>query len=332
MLWTIIYLLGAYVAYWLVSYVVHRIPASDLSNKTVVITGCDTGFGQLLALKLAHAGMTVFAGCLTDAGLRALQQTAESQPTWKLHVFALDVTNVESVERFYSHVEKALPDKQAGVWALVNNAGVLRGGNLETQPLSAWTLQLNVNVFGIAAMTKTFLPLLRRAKGRIINVASVAGRLGTPGTSSYNASKFAVEGLSDAWRRELAIWGIDVVIIEPGIMKTPLWDQPLKDAEVDSVWGTLTAEQQQLYGREYFAECYVAGKELVDTIGGNPMMVVVRRRATIEHASGSCAHQCTLAHTRTLSVCVSRRMPWPAPFEHDGLQPGWPLATTHRSG
>jgi len=264
----------SWIAYRVVVWILSFVAADNIKSKSVFITGCDTGFGHMLALQLADAGLTVFAGCLTEAGEAELHEKQQKKGTsCKLIPLRLDVSSLESVEQAFEIVKKQLPSND-GLWALVNNAGVLRGGNLETQPISAWTLQLNVNVVGIASMTKTFLPLLRTAKGRVINIASVAGRLGTSGTSSYNASKFAVEGLSDAWRRELKIWGIKVIVIEPGIMKTPLWDQPFKDADTDTIWKTLTTEQQQVYGREYFAEAYNAGKDLVTKVGGNPQLVV----------------------------------------------------------
>ena len=106
------------------------------------------------------------------------------------------------------------------------------------------------------------------------NIASVAGRFATPSTSGYNASKYAVEGLSDSWRRELSMWGIKVILIEPGIMKTPLWDVPFTEASIDLVWNSLNNEQKERFGRDFFIEAEKTGRELIKKFGGDPKQVV----------------------------------------------------------
>lgn|SRR3990167_4550492 len=259
--YTAIFLFVRKIFYIVLSYV--RV---DYKNKAVLITGCDSGFGLLTTKKLASKGVQVFSACLTEQGVEELKKESNVIP------FLMDVTNEKSVAEAYEFVKSKVPKE--GLWALINNAGVLRSGELEFMSLDYWRLQINVNVMGIAITTKQFLPLIRQAKGRIINVASIAGRFSTPATSAYNASKYAVEGLSDSWRRELSIWGVKVILIEPGIMKTPLWDVPISEVVVDKLWSTLTPDQQERYGKEYFIECEKSAKELIKSVGGNPNQVV----------------------------------------------------------
>jgi len=244
---------------------------ANLRARAVLITGCDSGFGRATALQLVKKHQVkVFAGCLTESGLKSLE--TECASPLRLTPFLLDVTNEESVKNAFTLVRDNL--KGQGLWALINNAGVLRSGILECCPISDWELQYQVNVIGIARTSKRFLPLIRKAKGRIINIASVAGRLATPGVSSYNASKFAVEGLSDAWRRELARWGVKVIIIEPGIMKTNLWDNPLSPAIINSWLEELDVSEKSLYSEEYFTKEHRKGIKLVSKVGGDPQQVV----------------------------------------------------------
>merc|ERR1712137_276321 len=242
-----------------------RMKIHHLTQRSVLITGCDSGFGLQTTHQLSRKGMKVFAACLTQDGVDNLANTKNVTP------FLMNVTNEESVQAGFELVQKQCPK---GLWAVINNAGVLRSGALEVMPISSWKLQLDVNVLGIAIVTRTFFPLLLKAKGRVVNIASVAGRLATPGTSGYNASKFAVEGLSDAWRREFKIWGIKVILIEPGIMKTPLWDVPMKEAEFDGLWNSLNEEQKARYGRDFFLDAEKKSKELIQKLGGNPAQVV----------------------------------------------------------
>jgi NAD(P)-dependent dehydrogenase (short-subunit alcohol dehydrogenase family) len=120
---------------------------------------------------------------------------------------------------------------EAGLGGLVNNAGVVIGSPLEVIPLSQLRKQLEVNVIGQIAVTQAFLPLLRRGRGRIVNMGSIAGRGTIPLLGPYSASKYALEALTDALRMELQPWGIQVSIIEPGAIATPIWEKSGKTAE-----------------------------------------------------------------------------------------------------
>jgi NAD(P)-dependent dehydrogenase (short-subunit alcohol dehydrogenase family) len=118
-----------------------------------------------------------------------------------------------------------------GLDGLVNNAGVVVTGPVEFLPLPELRRQLEINVVGQVAVTQAFLPLIRTARGRIVNMGSIAGRLATPFSSAYGASKFALEALTDALRLELAPWGISVSIIEPGAVATPIWEKGARAGE-----------------------------------------------------------------------------------------------------
>jgi NAD(P)-dependent dehydrogenase (short-subunit alcohol dehydrogenase family) len=130
---------------------------------------------------------------------------------------------------------------------LVNNAGIAVAAPLEFLPMDKLRQQLEINLIGQAAVTQAFLPALRRARGRIVNVSSIGGRVGLPLVSAYNASKFGLEGLSDSLRRELRPQGVDVILIEPGGVKTPIWEKGEQLA--DEMMEDVPPEAEQLYGK-----------------------------------------------------------------------------------
>lgn len=165
--------------------------------------------------------MTVFAGVRDhQAGDRLCRSGHAIVP---LH---LDVTDQTSIKQAAASVQKAVGG--AGLSGLVNNAGIVIGSPLEVVPLEALRRQLEVNVVGQIAVTQAFLPLLRAARGRIVNMGSIAGRSTMPLMGAYSASKHALESVTDALRLELQPWGISVSIVEPGAVATPIWEKSLK--------------------------------------------------------------------------------------------------------
>jgi NAD(P)-dependent dehydrogenase (short-subunit alcohol dehydrogenase family) len=191
--------------------------------KSVVITGASTGIGAACALHLDKLGLRVFAGVRRQADAEALKAKASS----RLVPIAVDVADTLSVSTAASAVAGAVGE--AGLDGLVNNAGVVVTGPVEFLPLPELRRQLEINVVGQVAVTQAFLPLIRSARGRIVNMGSISGRLATPFSSAYGASKFALEALTDALRLELAPWGISVSIIEPGAVATPIWEKGMKN-------------------------------------------------------------------------------------------------------
>jgi NAD(P)-dependent dehydrogenase (short-subunit alcohol dehydrogenase family) len=168
---------------------------------------------------LDRSGFQVFAGVRRSEHGEALRRQASE----RLTPILLDVTDQHSIE----DAARSVADKLGGraLAGLVNNAGIDVAGPLETSSIAEARSQFEVNVIGLLAVTQAFLPLLREGRGRVVNIGSVLGRLAIPFMGAYSASKFALEGLTDAFRIELRPWGIHVSLIEPGPVATPLWSK-----------------------------------------------------------------------------------------------------------
>lgn len=195
-----------------------------------VVTGVSTGIGEVCAQELIKAGYFVFGAVRRqeDADRLSARCGADFVP---LH---FDVTDGAAVAAAAAEVEWRLQGRALA--GLVNNAGVALPGPLLYQPIEEFRRQFDVNVFGNLRVVQAFAPLLGAGPGRagppgrVVQMSSVAGSLASPFLGAYSASKYALEGMSDALRRELMIFGVDVVIVEPGVIKTPIWD---KAAAVD---------------------------------------------------------------------------------------------------
>ncbi|MCE7989269.1 MAG: SDR family oxidoreductase [Caldilinea sp. CFX5] len=206
----------------------------------IVITGASTGIGAACAERLAAAGFQIFAGVRKAEDGAALQQAIGDRVTPLL----LDVTNAEQIAAAQATVAATVGER--GLAGLVNNAGIAVGGPLEFMPLAEFHQQMQVNVYGALAVTQAFLPLLRQATGRIINMSSISGLAASPFLGPYAASKFALEALSDALRLELRPWRIQVILVEPGNIATPIWQKGL--AFADQLEAKLPAPAQEYYG------------------------------------------------------------------------------------
>jgi NAD(P)-dependent dehydrogenase (short-subunit alcohol dehydrogenase family) len=205
----------------------------------VLITGASTGIGEATATRLAEAGFRVFAGVrkAEDGERLAAQGVTVVHP--------LDVTDPEQIAAARETVESRLGSQP--LRGIVNNAGIGIGGPLEGLELDDFRRTLEVNTTGQLAVTKAFLPLLRRSKGRIVNMSSIGGRVAQPFAGPYVASKFALEAVTDVLRIELLEWGIDVIAIEPGTVATPIWEKSSQEAE--KVLEKLSPELRDLYGK-----------------------------------------------------------------------------------
>ena len=181
-------------------------------SKSVLITGCSTGIGRSTATQLAKAGWTTYATARRTESIKDLE--ADGCKT-----LALDVTSEDSMQAAVRAVEEA----EGSIDALVNNAGIQEIGAIETVPMDRVRALFETNVFGAARLTQLVLPGMReRGSGRIVTIGSMNGRFTWPGTGYYCATKHALEAISDALRYEVRPFGIDVVLIEPGFVKTPL--------------------------------------------------------------------------------------------------------------
>jgi NAD(P)-dependent dehydrogenase (short-subunit alcohol dehydrogenase family) len=179
-------------------------------SKAVLITGCSSGIGRASALRLARSGWTVYASARRPESIADLQQAG-------CRTLALDVTDEQSMLSAVDVVERA----EGAVGVLINNAGYSQGGAIETVPLEAVRRQFETNIFGLVRLTQLVLPKMRAQRwGKIVNLGSMGGRLSFPGGGHYHATKHALEALSDAMRFELRGFGIDVILLEPGLITT----------------------------------------------------------------------------------------------------------------
>jgi NAD(P)-dependent dehydrogenase (short-subunit alcohol dehydrogenase family) len=204
-----------------------------MPSGTVLVTGASSGIGEATALHLKELGFDPVAAVRKD-------EDAERLGSQGLRTVKLDVTDSASI----AAARAELGD--APLAGLVNNAGVAVAAPLEFLPLDLLRHQLEVNLVGQVAVTQQFLPALRAARGRIVNVSSIGGRVALPLLAAYNASKFALEAISDSLRRELVPHGVDVIVIEPGGVKTPIWRKGNETA--DSIQEGMPPEAEQLYG------------------------------------------------------------------------------------
>jgi NAD(P)-dependent dehydrogenase (short-subunit alcohol dehydrogenase family) len=220
---------------------------SGATRGAVVITGASTGIGRACALSLDALGFRVFAGVRKTEDGESLRRVGSP----RLTPIFLDVTDEESITEAVESISQDVGE--TGLVGLVNNAGVAIPGPLEYLPLEELRRQLEINLIGQLAVTKAFLPLLRKARGRIVNVSSLAGKLTTPFNEAYSAAKHGIEAFSDALRMELSPWGMHVCVVEPGTIATAMPKKLLRDA--DAVLSSLPAEGRDRYGESY--ETYV---------------------------------------------------------------------------
>jgi NAD(P)-dependent dehydrogenase (short-subunit alcohol dehydrogenase family) len=193
---------------------------SSTVSKAVLVTGSSSGIGRAVALRLAERGWDVYASARRPDSIADLAERG-------CRIVQLDVTDEGSMVAAVRRIEA----ERGAVGVLVNNAGYGQGGPIEEVPLDAMRRQFETNVFGLARLTQLVLPGMRRQRwGKVVNLSSMGGRLTLPGGGVYHATKHAVEALSDALRFEVKGFGVDVVVIEPGVIKTRFGD-----VNVDSI-------------------------------------------------------------------------------------------------
>ena len=188
--------------------------------KRILITGASSGIGAATALHLDRAGMEVFAALRDPDDGDALAGASD-----RLRRIALDVTDPGSIDEAIAAVG------DDGLDGVVNNAGIGVAGPLEVLAPVELRRQLDVNVVGQVAVTQAALPLLRKRGGRVVFVGSVGGRLASQFAGAYHASKFAMEAIADVWRQELEPEAIDVILVEPSAISTPIWDKAIERIE-----------------------------------------------------------------------------------------------------
>jgi NAD(P)-dependent dehydrogenase (short-subunit alcohol dehydrogenase family) len=204
--------------------------------RSVLITGASTGIGRATALRLDAAGWRVFAGVRKQEDADSLSQVGSE----RLAPLILDITDAGQIAAAAARIEA---EAEGGLDGLVNNAGVAVPGPLETLAIDDFRHQIEVNMTGHVAVTQALLPAIRGARGRVVFISSIGGRVALPLTGAYHAAKFGIEAVGDVFRQELRPWGISVSIVEPGSIDTPIWERGERTADEIG-----TAARETLYG------------------------------------------------------------------------------------
>lgn len=228
----------------------------EVGDKSVLITGCDTGFGLTLAKHLTSLGFNVFAGCLLadKDGPGAVELRELANP--RLKVIQLDITKQEDWDKALVFVKDNLISTSSGLWGIVNNAGWATFGEVEWVGMDTYRRAMDINVFGMIAGIKTFLPLIRSAKGRVVTITSGLGRMAVPTRSPYCFTKYALEGFHDCLRYEMKAFGVSVCILEPGnfIAGTNIFNESFVLSQAELMWNNMDKEIKDVYGKAYFDE------------------------------------------------------------------------------
>src|SRR5687768_4007725 len=235
----------------------------------VVVTGAAKGIGRACVVRLARR-FRVYAGVRNLADGESLRAEAGDSVV----PVQLDITDPDAIAAAAELIRRDLDG--AMLTGLVNNAGIAVAGPLEFLPITELRRQLEVNVVGQVAVAQAMLPMLRESRGRIVNMGSIAGKSALPMTGPYSASKFALEAITDSLRVELLAFGVDVIIIEPGVIATPIWQTSIEAA--DKVMKRLPPQAFEYYGHIMDR---VRQRALNGDIGGLPADSVAR---VVEHA------------------------------------------------
>ncbi|XP_016414134.1 dehydrogenase/reductase SDR family member 9 [Sinocyclocheilus rhinocerous] len=270
-----LYIVGLTVFFYVYRWFRELGQVPNKSEKFVYITGCDTGFGNLLAKHLDTKGFRVVAGCYTEKGEVELKKCCSD----KLTTLHLDVIDNSSIKKAAETIKTLVGER--GLWAVVNNAGV----SFPTAPsdwleIEDFKQMINVNLIGVVAITLSVLPLIKKAKGRVVNVASVFGRISTVG-GAYCITKYGVEAFNDGLRRNMAPFGVKVLCIEPGFFKTSITDSTVFESHLQRLWEKLPQEVKDEYGSDFIDKTMLVVKEKFEKMLDPDLMKVV---SCMEHA------------------------------------------------
>jgi len=257
------YLLLAVLIYKALDWFVRLFWIGKYDTRYILVTGCDTGFGNLLVKRLDRLGCHVFAGCLTESGETELKKSCSNNVV----TLSLDVTKQERVRNALEFVKEKLPPGK-GLWGLVNNAGVLGPtGPADWQTIEDYKDIAAVNLYGLVDVTLTFLPLVKIERGRIVNSSSLAGRFSLAGCVPHNVTKYGVESFTDGLRRTMCPFGVKALIVEPGIYNTNFMNREVMAGQMKKSWEILSPDIKKEYGDEYFQYVNTSKIEVFIKIG-----------------------------------------------------------------
>ncbi|XP_072435632.1 dehydrogenase/reductase SDR family member 9-like isoform X1 [Chiloscyllium punctatum] len=261
--------LGFFLIWFLCWWMRDKLKIGNVSDKYVFITGCDTGFGNLAAKAFDVDGFRVLAGCLTEEGAQDLKKETSS----RLKTIMLDITKSDSIENATDLIKVEVGNR--GLWGLINNAGIA-GIFCPTDWLQIehFRRPIEVNLLGPIEITLKLLPLIKKARGRIVNVSSVLGRLSLTG-GGYFPSKFGMEAFNDSLRRDMKHFGIKVSCIEPGMFVTKLTDCNLQRHGKQELWDHLSPDLKKQYGEKYLIQSDTRQENLVKKLSSTDLSKVV---------------------------------------------------------
>ncbi|KAL5006911.1 hypothetical protein ScPMuIL_015717 [Solemya velum] len=231
----------------------------NYGSRYVLVTGCDSGFGNMLVKKLDIMGFNVFAACFTTAGALELKQVC----TDRVLTLQLDVRRDDSIQ------------SALGLWGLVNNAGIAGSvGWSDWLKKQDYVDCLDINLFGLIEVTNAFLPLVRKGNGRVVNTASILGRI-TAGSAPYVISKYGVEAYSDCLRREQYKSHVSVHIVEPGFFRTTITDPHAVRDSLDTSFKKASRDVQEYYGNVFLKKVLDHAKKTLDVLASPDVHQVV---------------------------------------------------------
>lgn len=272
-----------------------RLRGETTDRPVAVVTGTSSGFGLLTSVALAMEGYRVIATMRNLDKAAPLESAADTaQVRGLIDVLMLDVTDEQQVREVMAEVI----ERYHRIDVLVNNAGYAAGGLVEEVPLSSWRQQFETNVFGALCCTQAVLPQMRKqGHGTILSVSSVSGRVAMPGLGPYSASKFALEGLMESLRFEVAKYGIRVALVEPGPYRTNVWDNSLAGYQMNP-----DSPYSETAGRLY--------RQVQNTAktAGDPMEVVTVIQAAIR--SGAPRFRYPVGKGMRIALAAKKWLPW----------------------
>jgi len=267
----------------------------------VFVTGTDSGFGRRIAIDLDRRGVTVYAGCYTEKGAKDLAKQASK----RLKVLRIDITDENSIDEAKKFIEKDIPAHE-GLWGLVNNAGIVHGLCFDFCTVDDYKKSLEVNFYGQIRVTDAFLPLIKKARGRIATVISIFGRGNLLTCTPYCCSKYALQPYCDGLRRSMKTFGVHCATLEPGYFPgTGLTISEELTAQKDNAWARLPEETKREYGERFKENTY---KKFLAAFDNWPFSK--QNGANLSFVTDAMQHALGAKHPKARYLCGSDARPY----------------------